>query len=394
MAEVALVRCPDYRQEAVDRGIEECLELIGGLTQWVRPGDRVLLKANVLSAKPPQAGVTTHPAVIKAVVRAVQKAGGIPLVGDSSGGMGASKSQTKVALVTTGIQAAAEEAGAQVINFDLAGVKDSANPGGRIPFYQIARPVFEANVVISLPKLKTHSATLFTGAIKNMYGTVPGFRKSEYHRLAPKPSDFAEVLVDIFIRSRTRLAIMDGILAMEGNGPAAGPTRELGLLLASSDCVALDAVASHIIGFKPLDVATTRVAAARGLGEADLGKITVRGAALEEVRAPDFELPSNAMLEKLPEFVIKGLLGVLKARPEANPAKCTGCEFCIKSCPVRVMQLKDGAPVIDYDKCISCLCCQELCPQQAVELKHHHPVGRLLDTAMKYRRRRRNRRYM
>lgn len=393
MSEVAVVRCRDYGQDAVDNAVHEALNLIGGLAQWIKPGDRVLLKPNILSSKPPEAGVTTHPAVIKAVIRAVQKAGGIPLIGDSSGGMIAGQSPTRVSLVTTGIQAAAEETGAQVINFDMAGVIESPNPGGRIPVYYIAKPILEADVVISLPKLKTHSATLFTGAVKNMYGTIPGFRKAEYHRMAPKPTDFAEVLVDIFARSRTKLAIMDGILAMEGNGPAAGPTRNLGLLVASSDCVALDAVASSIIGFRPQDIATTRVAAVRGLGEAELGKITVLGMPLAEAQVTDFELPSNAMMEIMPDFVIKGLLGVLKARPEVDPARCTGCEFCIQNCPVGVMRIQNKAPAIEYDKCISCLCCQELCPQRAVELKQHHPVGRFLAAVMKFRKHIRNRRY-
>ncbi|MFZ5639121.1 MAG: DUF362 domain-containing protein [Bacillota bacterium] len=392
MTEVAIVRCGDYTQDRVDKAVLECLDLVGGLAKWVKPGDRVLLKANILSAKPPEAGVTTHPAVIKAVIRAVQMAGGIPSVGDSSGGIIAGQSPTRVSLVATGIQAAAEEMGAQVVNFDLAGVREIPNPGGRVPVYHIAGPVFEADVVISLPKLKTHSATLFTGAVKNMYGTIPGFRKAEYHRLAPKPADFAEVLVDIFARARVKLAIMDGILAMEGNGPAAGPTRSLGLLLASGDSVALDVVASSIIGFNPLAIATTRIAGARGLGEADINKITVHGVPLEQARIRDFALPSNALLERLPDFVVKGFLGVLKARPEVDPDKCTGCEFCVQNCPVGVMELQDRVPAIEYDKCISCLCCQELCPRQAVELKQHHPAGKLLAAVIGGYKRRRNRR--
>jgi uncharacterized protein (DUF362 family)/Pyruvate/2-oxoacid:ferredoxin oxidoreductase delta subunit len=377
MAQVAIVRCDEYQQELVDTAVRCALDNIGGLYRFVKPGQRVLLKVNALTMKPPEAAVTTHPAFIKAVVREVQQAGGIALVGDSSGGMAAGQAPTRQTFQVAGIARAAEEAGAELINFDISGVC-TVKAGGPVQTLHIAKPVLEADVVISLPKLKTHSAAVYTGAVKNMYGSIPGHRKSDYHRMAPKLKDFAEVLVDILAAAKPALAIMDAIVGMEGNGPSAGNPRKIGLVLASSDCVALDAAASKIIGLEPLQIHTTSIAYQRGLGVGDLAKIEVLGEKLEDVLIPDFALPSNALLETMPGFLVQGMLGMLKARPEINTKTCAGCRFCVESCPVEAMNMTAQFPEIDYQKCISCLCCQELCPQKAVEMKQTNPIGRIV----------------
>lgn len=377
MAQVSIVRCEEYQQEQVDTAVRLAVDKIGGLAKFVKPGQRVLLKVNALSMKPPEAAVTTHPAFIKAVVREVQRAGGIAMVGDSSGGMVAGQAPTRQTFQVAGIARAAEESGAELINFDISGV-EAVQANGPVKTLHIAKLVLEADVVISLPKLKTHSAAVYTGAIKNMFGSIPGHRKSDYHRMAPKLRDFAELLVDIFTATKPALTIMDAIIGMEGNGPSAGNPRKIGLVLASSDGVALDAVASKIIGLEPMKIHTTAIAHQRGLGVGDLARIEILGEKLADVRIPDFDLPSNAMLETMPGFVVRGMLGMLKARPEINKKACAGCRFCVESCPVEAMSMTAKFPEIDYEKCISCLCCQELCPQKAVEMKQTHPIGRAI----------------
>lgn len=390
---VSLVRCASYNQEAVNSSVEQALAMIGGIGRFVKPGQKVLLKVNALTPKPPEAAVTTHPAIIKAVVGQVKKAGGIPLVGDSSGGMIAGQAPTKQTFHVSGIARAAEEAGAELINFDVSGV-EPINATGPIRILHLAKPVLEADVVISLPKLKTHSAAVFTGAVKNMYGCIPGFRKAEYHRMVPKLKDFSELLVDIFAAARPVLVIMDAIVGMEGNGPSAGKPREVGLVVASEDSVAVDAVASSIIGLNPFDVHSTRIAHKRGLGVGELSGIEIQGLNLAEVKIHDFDLPSNAMLETAPGFIISGVLSLLKARPEINSSTCAGCRFCVESCPVEAMDMKGKVPSIDYKKCISCLCCQELCPQKAVEMKQLNPLGRALSGVIGTIKKRRRSRYI
>lgn len=377
MAQVAIVKCAEYHQEQVDRAVREALDGIGGIDRYVKPGQRVLLKVNALSMKPPEAAVTTHPVFIKAVAQEVRRAGGIVLIGDSSGGMIAGQAPTRQTFEVAGIAKAAAEAGAELLNFDISGVS-AVDCKGPIKTIHIAKTVLEADVVISLPKLKTHSATIFTGAIKNMYGSVPGYRKAEYHRMAPQLKNFAEVLVDIFEATRPHLAIMDGIIGMEGNGPAAGKPRHVGLVLAGADCVALDAVASMVIGLNPERVLTTTIAWKRGLGTAKQDEIEIIGEALDQVVIRDFDLPSNAMMGSMPGFIVRGLLGMLRARPEVNKGACAGCGFCVQSCPVQAMEMKGNAPEIDYGKCISCLCCQELCPEKAVDMKQVNILGRAL----------------
>jgi len=302
--------------------------------------------------------------------------------------MVAGQAPTAQTFQVTGIARAAEEAGVELVNFDVAGV-GAVNSRGPVSSLHIAKPVLEADVVISLPKLKTHSATLFTGAVKNMYGCIPGFRKAEYHRQVPNLKEFAGLLADIFAAARPRLAVMDGIVGMEGNGPSAGNPRKAGVILASEDSVALDAVACRVIGLNPFRVYTTAVAHERGLGVGDAARIEVVGTSLEEVLIKDWDLPSNAMLEAMPGFLVSRLLGMLRARPEINRQACAGCCFCVESCPVQAMEMSGGIPAIDYQKCISCLCCQELCPQKAVEMKQVGPLAKALGGIMGHRSKRR-----
>lgn len=393
MAKVSVVKCDRYDQSLVDRAVRESLDLLGGIERFVQPGHRVLLKVNALTMKPPEAAVTTHPCVIKAVVAEVKRAGGVPVIGDSSGGMIAGQAPTRQVFEVTGIARAAAESGAELVNFDVAGVVAVKIRGQRELLY-IARPVLNADVVISLPKLKTHSAAVFTGAVKNMFGCVPGHKKSEYHKAAPKLKDFSRLLVDIYEITAPALAIMDAIVGMEGNGPSAGNPRHLGLLLASEDPVALDATACSIIGLEPSRVYTTSIAHKRGIGTGTPDRIEILGQPLKDVLVRNFDLPSNVLLETMPGFLVSGLLGLLTAWPEVHMDSCIGCRFCVESCPVQAMEIKGKIPEIDYKKCIACLCCQELCPQKAIKMKQANPLGRAIAGMIERRKRRKRAQYL
>ena len=229
-----------------------------------------------------------------------------------------------------------------------------------------AKCIFEADVIISLPKMKTHGFTLYTGAIKNLYGTLPGFQKARFHKKYPHPDKFSEVLADVYGFVKPQLHLMDGILGMEGNGPATGDLRNTGLLLASTDGVALDTVASHLMGFKKDDIDAIRIAGKRGLGETDLHKIEVIGESLKSALIQDFSLPSNFYMKFVPEFLVHLIGRFVWVKPKADYTKCTGCQVCARGCPVEAITMHNGKPVMDYSKCINCLCCNESCPENAI----------------------------
>jgi len=184
-------------------------------------------------------------------------------------------------------------------------------------------------------------------------------------------------MVDILAVIKPDLAIMDGIIGMEGDGPAAGPPRKVGVVLASQDLVALDAVASHIIGYAPFDIDITRVASERGLGEGELERIQVEGAPLSEVKLQDYQLASsiNALLNRVPGFVLFAFRHlapwILKINPVIHQDKCTKCGECITHCPTDAMRMGKNCPVIDSKKCIRCFCCQEFCLERAVGIKYN-----------------------
>ena len=366
-ARVHISRVKQYAVDKIRRELEDGLSAIGGLP--VKNGDRVILKPNLLAPKTPDKGVTTHPAVVQAVVELVLDSGGIPVIGDSPG-VGFSSSVWQ----PTGLYEISRKYGLKLVDFTSARTIESEVRGN---VYYLAEYPLECDLLINLPKLKTHSLTLFTGAVKNMYGCMPGFQKSNWHRRAPKPDQFSQVVVDIYSRFRPRINIMDGILAMEGEGPSNGKPRKVGLIFVSNDAPALDKVASSIIGFQPEEILTTVYADARGLS-LGIDEIALSGVDPASVAVPGFELPSDRYLRMIPRLAHSVLGRFIWSRPEVDREKCDACYQCVEYCPAKAMSINSGPPVIDHKTCIECYCCDEVCPQGAIKKKMSWLAKRLV----------------
>ena len=363
MASVSISKCNSYDTKEVQGAVDSCLDKLGGLSSLIKPDDRVLIKPNILIAKPPEEAVTTHPALIEAIIMVIKKVGAVPLVGDSPGGLvGNVGEHWKV----TGIEEVCNRLNVEILNFESSGVYEKRINGNH---YHIAKPVLDADFIINVPKIKTHGLTILTCAIKNMYGTIPGLTKVNYHKEAPKPSDFAELVVDIFALSKPGLNIVDGIIGMDGNGPSAGNPKEMGLILASTDAIAVDSLICQILGKNPLKVPTNKNAYERGLGEADINKIKVLGYQPDVI--DDFKWSPNiaSSLDMVPSFISKGLMRFWWSRPVIDPEVCTKCGKCVKNCPVEALSAGVKIPEFDYPECINCMCCMEMCPEKAVKLE-------------------------
>jgi uncharacterized protein (DUF362 family)/NAD-dependent dihydropyrimidine dehydrogenase PreA subunit len=364
MVDVSVVKCVSY--DNCEPCVKRSIDLLGGIESIVKPKDRVLLKVNLLLPARAEAAITTHPKIVEAMIKLVKSQGGEPWVGDSSGGRG----KTAEAFEISGIKAVCEKHNVKMMNFDLEGVHKIEIPKGKIlnELY-VAKALFEADLVVCMPKLKTHALTLYTGAIKNMYGTVPGGKKALIHAITSSDSEkFAEALVDIYSEIPLHLTLMDGIVGMEGLGPNHGKPKKSNVLIASKGALELDAVSSALMGFDPKDIPTLKNAAGRGLGTIDLNKISILGERLDNVQM-DFKKPKRIYkgLMFLPSFVRNLFLETPKL-PFPNKAGCNQCKECEENCPVDAIKVTD-APVFDHQKCIRCYCCHELCPKDGIKLK-------------------------
>jgi len=374
---VSIVRCPDYSPERVAPAVRDALDL-AGLTERFHPGESVLLKPNLLSARSPDEAVTTHPAVIRAVGKVASASGCVLTLGDSPPFAGENAARYARLCELTGAADAARELGADIARFEESS-DTITHPTGR--FYrnfEIARAVLDADLVVSISKLKTHGLTLFTGAVKNLFGCVPGVRKGLFHVQAAEDREvFAQMLVDLLGALKPGTHVMDAIVGMEGEGPNAGAPKPVGLILASSDPVALDAVACEIVGIEPHAIATTRLAHAQGLGCGNPEMIEVRGESVESVRVRDFRESSGRNdWSSIPAPIRKLLRRQLVARPRIRSEECVGCGDCVRVCPVQAIT-PGKPPTIDLDACIRCYCCHEVCNLSAVELRKGL-LGRLL----------------
>lgn len=383
MSIVSIAKCDDYTLEKVYHAIHRSLSLLNGTEMLVRPGKKVLLKLNLLSSsQTPERAVNTHPAVVRALVDIFQKDFGCEVyIGDSSGSV--KNSSTFNAFRVTRINEIAENTGAKIVNFDKDKYIDVYNKDYEIlDKFRIARTLREVDFIVSVPKLKTHGLTQYTGAIKNMLGSIPGNGKKNVHLIAPKPTVFAKALVDIYQMAPPHLIIMDAIVGMEGNGPNAGNPKKVGLIISSRDSVALDTVASNIIGFEPMAVPTIRFAHQRGLGIGELSNITVAGESIQNVAVHDFKKPSSGAQDFAGKYLPNFLLAMMfdntcSTFSTVNHSNCTRCYECVRNCPAGAMSKDTGKVEVDKKKCIGCFCCDEVCDFHAIEMKRSL-VGRAL----------------
>jgi uncharacterized protein (DUF362 family)/ferredoxin len=337
------------------------------MAAFVRPGQRVLLKANLLTGRPVAQPVCTHPTVLRAVAVSVIEAGATPFIGDSPA-IGTARFVAR----KCGIRRVADELGIEVVNFTET--EEVPNPNSpRYRTLTLAREALRADAVINLPRVKSHGLMLMTMAVKNLFGCVVGLQKSQWHfRTRRNIEAFTEMLLSVYRVVNPVLTIADGIVAMEGNGPSAGRPRPLGILLASADAVSLDRVIGEVVGLRPEFNLTALMGGRLGVGEADLSRIEVIGPGLDTVRVDDFELPHQGSPDnEVVTWPLAKYLGdAAVTRPEIDHKRCTLCETCIRTCPAEVMSLKargDRKWVrIDRRECIHCFCCQEVCPEEAI----------------------------
>jgi uncharacterized protein (DUF362 family)/Pyruvate/2-oxoacid:ferredoxin oxidoreductase delta subunit len=366
MAErVSIVRCTDYTYPQVLAGVRAVLEHLGGMGAFVKRGDRVLLKPNLLSGKHPDRCVTTHPSIVKAVAQLVQEAGGVPAIGDSPG-VG---SLRRVA-AQAGIAEVADEVGCPLVEFKAV-AEIQTDEAYTFRRFELAQAVLEADVVVNLPKVKTHSQTLLTLGVKNIFGCIPGIRKAQWHlKAGTDHSYFAGMLAELCQIVKPALTIADGVIGMEGDGPNNGDPRPLGLILAGGNPFALDATICRIIGIPPEELLTIQAAQQRGFEGIDPKQIEILGQRVEDVGVAPFRLPRRFDIQwNLPSFLRKPLKDLFTPKPIINGDLCKVCGVCAEVCPPQAISLSDRRVRIDYHKCIRCYCCQEVCPEGAVRLQ-------------------------
>lgn len=367
---VALRRCADYASENLDPALDLVLEDLGGLESFVSAGQRVAVKINMLNRSRPERAVTTQPEFLAAVLERIRGVGAEPVVVESPGGHNTA-GLVRRALEETGIGAVCESLGVPFVLLD-DDVVDVAVPGrGRYRTVRVGRAIAEADAIVCVPRLKTHAFQRLTCAVKLLFGAVPGLAKAQFHVKVPDRMDFGHMLVDVYAALRPTLAVVDAVVAMEGEGPSSGSPRHVGAILAGADHVAVDVVASRLIGMDPLSVYSTRAAVERGL-LARVGAVRTLGDPLDDLCVRDFAHPLADAADRLPRGVVTALKGLTTARPFlARPSACTGCATCSIECPVDAITMRQKKPDFDYDTCIRCYCCQELCPESALGRRNH-----------------------
>ncbi|MBE6647258.1 MAG: DUF362 domain-containing protein [Ruminococcaceae bacterium] len=371
--EVSAVPCSTYNKKEVKIALSSLLDSIGGL-DFVTDGMCVAIKANLVTFAKPEEAVTTHPALICALIELLKERGASRvIVGDSPGGLYNAAFLNKVYSVC-GLKAVEEAGGELNHNFEQ---KETHFENAKVAHtFTYTAYLDEADAIIDFCKLKTHGMMGMSAAAKNMFGVIPGTMKPEYHFRFPDPADFARMIVDIdeYFSEKIKLCIADAIVGMEGNGPTQGTPRQIGALLASKCPHKLDMVCAKIIGLDPDTIPTLGAARERGLIPTSIDDLNIFGD-VDSLVIPDYNnvaVRHSLLFDNKSKIFGKVARAALEAKPTVKANECKGCEKCKQICPAQAIIMKDGKPVIDRKKCIKCFCCQEFCPFGA--MKVHRPL--------------------
>ena len=387
---VSIEKCPSYDAGAVKSSLDKVLDSIGGL-DFVKPGMKIGIKANLVAAMDPDKSATTHPMVLSRLCELLLERGATVVIGDSPGGI-YTEGFLKGVYRTCGLEKLVKE-------LDPSGVKVSFNQDFSVKNAEFMDAVSiktfiytgwldSMDAIINVSKLKTHAMMGMSCAVKNMFGTIPGTTKPEYHMRFPEEQAFANIMVDLNEFFKPALYVVDAIDGMEGNGPTAGEKRHIGAVLASKKPYALDMACAELIGMGYADVGTLVAAGERKLGPKDISEVEVVGSALSDLKISDFK---RATIHQSITFEGKGVFGkiesvalkiALTTKPLVKKDECIGCKKCYETCPAKAITMveggKNGLPQIDRSKCIKCFCCQEFCPKGAMKV-HYNLLGKLVN---------------
>ena len=375
-SKVVLLPCGEYDEEKIYSLLKQGLDLLGGVEVLIPKEAKILLKPNLLKKAEVEKAVITHPVVVGAFARILRENGYEHIVLADSCGHGT----TQAVIRGTGMDTYLEKYHIPAIDYS-EGVKTAYPQGIQAKEFILPKELLDQDCVISLSKMKTHALERITGAVKNSYGFVYGFHKAKGHTQYPSADSFARMLIDLNKCVAPKLYVMDGIVAMEGNGPGSGDPVPMNVMLMSTDPVALDSVFSYLIYLKPEMVPTNYHGEKMGLGTWKEEKITLLAPdgeismadAVKRYGNPDFNVDRTEVRKNI-WTRMAGTLKIFQKKPYIETDKCVRCGICVQSCPVPGKAVdfrkgKDKPPVYDYRKCIRCFCCQEMCPKKAIKVK-------------------------